>query len=1110
MSASRPDAGRGARRHTREQETAIRAADHLLIEAGAGSGKTTTLVAKILHALGAEVIPGERAARPCELDAIAAITFTRAAAADLRRKLRDAVRRVAEETGDPRWLARVYEVDRARIGTIHGFCAGILRECALRVGIDPAFAVLEESDAAALRDACARDTLLDALRASEPRAIALVSACGTSGAGSLVAAAVAAGESADQARAAWCGTESGGVDVSRLAERIAGARAAWALGDEAPAWHDVHDPAVAELAGTVLHLAAAARDVMLERMARIPAFDFDALITRTRDVLRDRPAVLAAVRERLAWLFVDELQDTDPAQLDIVYRLCGFGPFAEPGGDAAPRLCIVGDPKQSIYRFRRADVSVWGTVLGHFQAAGIAPVALTTNFRSRAPIVGYVNATFHDLIGRGTPGVHAAGHEVAYTPLTAHREAPRDDGVVELLAVPPAATASERRALEAALVAARLREMVAGEPIVHDDEAEPPTFRRPAWRDVALLFRWRTGVALYEAALRAAGIPCHVVGGDGFFESRAVRDVQQLLAALLDPRDDVAWLGLLRSPFAALRDETILRHRLAAPGAPLSAVLDDPDAAGPDAERVRFVAHRVATLRAMRDRVAAGTLVRHAVAACGYAAQAAFRIDGDAELANLQKLAQLADGRPDLSLAELAAHLRARADGAAREGEAPLYTAGEDVVTLTTVHGAKGLEWPVVVLCDLERDITTSRQEALLLDRDAGIGLKVPRVPDDGGKPVAPGAWTVLHARERALGRAEEKRLWYVATTRARDRLVLCVASEREGVAADAPSDDAPSGDGARSVREWLTRALTPREGYFVYTDGARSWTAGETVLDAPAAAAGAGAAPAPPTMGDLAGAPPLEPAVCRRVARGHAALALPPRSATELMALERDPDWHRDAYVLGLPDRRLFARAGGRGRAGVPARIMGGILHRSLEELRADEELDRFHEHELTMLLGEPAGSGRVRAAVEKLRELVRIAREHPSVAALYDDPRSERELPFTWLRRRGDGGVSLLHGAMDLVGTPFAGAPEILDFKSGDVRPGDEGARAAEYRVQRDLYAEALRAITGTAPAAFTFFFPGTGVPVRHDLLGEGADARLARLDALLARTASTDLAS
>ncbi|HEU4786634.1 MAG TPA: UvrD-helicase domain-containing protein, partial [Gemmatimonadaceae bacterium] len=496
----------GSRLLTDAQREAIKLDRHILLAAGAGSGKTTTLVEKIVCTLHPDDGTGQR----CELSDIAAITFTNAAAADFKAKLRKRIREVADwhsaqsdHAAADRWRERIYEVDRARIGTIHSFCGQILREFAFRLGVDPGFTILDEADAAVLRAECTSAVVQRALR-DEPDTMALLDHFRISDVEHLVSDLVARGDVAHEALNAWY--TNGEPNLDDLRDVIERQRDAFQCAQGEGEWRDF-DPLGARLAGTLLRLARAARAELDARLDDEGALDYDALITRTRDALRTNSSVLQAVRGRLRWLFVDEFQDTDHAQVEIAYLICGF---AERARTTPPWLCIVGDPKQSIYRFRRADVSLWRKVARDFADRGIQPIPLDTNFRSRKPIIAYVNATFEGVMREGPEAVRAAGHEVDYDPLLPYRQAPNDNDLIEL--VTPATgrdgNADERREAEAEAVVARMLEMRSQalvakdnrQPLVWDDHAKAG--RAVEWRDFALLFRTRTGLPILEQVLR--------------------------------------------------------------------------------------------------------------------------------------------------------------------------------------------------------------------------------------------------------------------------------------------------------------------------------------------------------------------------------------------------------------------------------------------------------------------------------------------------------------------------------------------------------------------------------------------------------------------------------
>lgn len=1057
---------------TPAQRDAILRETHTLIEAGAGSGKTSTLVDKIAYLLGAERFEGVRIAEPCELHEIAAITFTNASAADFKRKLRAKLAQVAdfhaarqEPAAEQRWRARVHEVDRARIGTIHSFCGSILREFGLRVGLDPRFAILDEGEAALLRDECVREVLRSGLEADDGDAVELCAAFGVNAAERRLKDLLRAGDRLEPVHAAWIARSDAVTRQREVVEQLRASLPEQALEKILP-WDDARDARAAQVGAAALVLARAAYARLIERMERESLIDYDALVTRTLAVLRARPDVLAALRRRLRWLFIDEFQDTDPDQLAIAELIAGLDASTAEERSLAPRLCIVGDPKQSIYRFRGADVTVWRAVVERFGGLGIRPVPLAKNFRSRSPIVGFVNATFDGLIGTARPVVMEAGQEVDFVALEPHHLSDAEEAVELLVAAGDAGgSADEQRVVEARCIAARLfalREQAG-----------------VAWRDVAILFRTRSPMAVMEEELRALGVPCYVAGGSGFFARREVRDVRVLLAAIADPGDDLAWLGVLRSPFVGITDAAIWQARATSPTLPLSALVMDGSAPGLDLARAWLP-----PLVALRDRVGVAELIELAVERSGYAAQLLTRAGGRLALANLRKLTRLADGRAGETIVEFLTWMEQREDGDARDGDAALYTAGEDVVTLSTVHGAKGLEWPVVVLADLGREIGTRRPPPdVIADARRGIAVKL----RDGGEHP-PALWGCLAAHDKLLERSEEKRLWYVAATRARSRLVICASPAQVTEAAASPDADAD----AKKVAHWVLRALRPGGAdSFQYVHGDTTWTA-PAVQVAPREEA----ARQPLVLPSLApGAIPPSPALAARLRPVIAPAVLPRRSATELMALARgESAW-----------RARYAGAGVRGQVrDIPARVIGDVVHGALEQVRDTRDLLEYLEAELVSRSGEARASAAVQRAAAHARALVERAREHPDVVR-FTAAGGEHELSFTWFARSATG-VHHVRGAMDLVAV-VDGVPEILDFKSTAIDPGGEREAAVPYRIQRDTYAAALHTLLGVAPARFTFVFPATGTTHVDDLdpaaLERGRAGVHALLDGAMAAT-------
>ena len=692
---------------------------NLLVGAGAGSGKTTTVVQKLCYLLGAPLTDAggvqHRIDRPLPMSAIAAITYTNQAAADLTRKLRAAL--LAAGLRDA-----AAETDAARIGTIHSFCGELLREYALRAGLPPAFRVLTEGEALALSDDAARRALH---RAAEQ------------GMMTELAALVAGRRLSD--------VLSGIARVARDANRLA----VWEANRDRLRPHE----------RTLLHLARAAAEGHSAELHRRGAVDFDRMVTATRDLLQADRSVRQAVQRELRVLVVDEFQDVDPAQRDIVLLLAGE---SGPDVDVEPtRVVLVGDPKQSIYRFRGADVSLWNDVARAFEQEGLGRrIELADNFRSKRGILTMVDRLIGTRLDQPAHEDGARrGFEVDYAPLVASGAECDGDECVELLCIAPTDAGrprpvGETRALEAAAIAARVAELAA---------AGTP------YGDIALLLASWTDAQTYEAALRDLGIPTYALRAGGFWEAREIVDCTLALRAIRDRGDDVALVGFLKGPFVGVRDETLLalasaRH----PDGLAGAMLTEP--------RERALLDRGIALLdrfgALRDRVGVHALLSTLLYDTGFLAYLALDTDrGMQAIANVRKLLRLAAHAPDVSLGEFlrtVAETRARGD---REGEERLYRERANVVTITSVHSAKGLEWPVVFWCDLVRE-PRGDTDALLCGRELFRLREVDGVNDDG-EPAEDLPHAALREELRLESLAESYRLWYVASTRPQRLLVL-------------------------------------------------------------------------------------------------------------------------------------------------------------------------------------------------------------------------------------------------------------------------------------------------------------------------------------------------
>lgn len=973
----------------RQRAAVLEPERHLLVAAGAGTGKTSTVVARLCYLLGIPV-DGETIAedRRLSLSQIAAITYTNAAAADLKEKLRLALQR-----GGRRDLA--VEVETARIGTIHSFCGDLLNEFALHADLAPNRTVLDEVAARALLAECVRETLVATLAAApDPALSELLST-----------------HSVDFVERSVLQLAS---DLDRL-DRV-----------EAAELRSHERPLLA-----LAQLASAARK---ERLIRERAIDFDGMISETRDLLRDHPPLVESLQRRLRLLIVDEFQDVDPVQREIAWLIGA----PEGRSSSTTRLMLVGDPKQSIYRFRRADVSLWNGVAEIFaQLPGAAIVTLDQSFRSVPEILGFVDRVAGSALELPV-GATRSAFEVSYAALSATRQEIPTIAGVELHLLPlredgkPLNT-GDARAREAAAIAGRIHELLLEDPSLE-------------LRDIAVLLTGWGAVESYERALRDAGIATYALRSSGFWERMEVQDLLLALRAIRDRSDDIALVGFLRGPMVGVRDETLyamaqLRGNSLADS--LGAV------AGADAPVIATAVALLERFSALRDRIPLHELIRRLIEESGYLAWCVARgTEGAQAVANLRKVIRIAANEPDMSLGDFLRLTNDRQGSEMREGDARLFTERDDVVTISSVHSAKGLDWRVVIWADLMREPESSSQQFLR-------GRNIFRLRRDEGEMKDP-EWQAVAEAEQLEQLAEQRRLWYVALTRAKDRLIC--TGIRQGAKA-----------GVKTPEEWLWQSfpdLAPGALSYDSADGT-TFTAEVRLVEGLAPET---QDPAAPSMALLATQRPTI-----RIAQGRGRL-----SATQLMLHDHDPDRWRERYLLRLPDLPASpADASGERSVGAgtapSARVTGSIVHDVLEHWADEYSLDDLLDAAIERQSDEdPAsrGTGPV-AARTALRALLARVIADPRWATRAADPSARREMNFT--RILADG--LTIEGAFDLV-LLENGAVRIVDVKTSS---GAEPAALAEgYRVQGEVYAEAAAAITGRAIAGFTLYLTDRGLEV------------------------------
>ncbi len=489
------------------------------------------------------------------------------------------------------------------------------------------------------------------------------------------------------------------------------------------------------------------------------ALDFDDILLAARRLLEGYDDVRRTLAERYRYILVDEFQDTDKVQVDIVRLLLD--------GDR-DKLFVVGDAKQSIYLFRQVDVSLFKEMQDFIRGElSGETVDLDVNHRSTAQVVGLVNTLFDRLMDR-----EDRPWEFRYSRIAASEERRGDEGSVELLLVPESTEGVDDRMTQAEVVARKVEQVVReGGLKVYWEGRDRTAAPRPArFKDVTILLRARTNLRFYEKQLRDHGIPYHVHSGVGFFARQEITDIHNVLRFLNNPLDDVSLYGALRSPFFGLSDLDLFWVCEGSKG-PLWSRLKARASSDPRSERCwRLLNQWVEASR----RVPVSDLITMVLEGSGIFGVCSGLEGGRQMIANLEKLRALvrkAQSEGFFSLSDLTEMLRLRSEEDLKEGQAQLDMEGEDAVSVMTVHAAKGLEFPIVLVPELESP-GMQEHELVCVDEKEGIGLKVPHPFTMEMRASALKRRQDRRSAEKEL--AERKRLFYVACTRAKDHLVLC------------------------------------------------------------------------------------------------------------------------------------------------------------------------------------------------------------------------------------------------------------------------------------------------------------------------------------------------
>lgn len=527
------------------------------------------------------------------------------------------------------------------------------------------------------------------------------------------------------------------------------------------------------------------------------ALDYEDLQLFTREVLK-RDDVRRRVGSRYRHYLIDEFQDTNRLQREIIDALT-----LEGGSRSAETrtLFLVGDRKQSIYNFRGAEVEVFEEAIRDVTRQGGERIALDVNFRSDKRLITFFNEFFARLMrlesGDEPETMYSAGY-VEHEPGVANREALDEAApAVEFLFYERPEEPEDDddsddslREIEARRLARRVKQIVTSEePIVRDrrNPKELNTPRAAEYRDFALLLSAFTEVKVYEQAFRAANVPYYVVAGYGFYNRPEVADILTLLEFLDNRSDEIALAGVLRSPMFGISDETLLRMRMwnengDAKGKPaplFTALVNYKLPKGVDDEQAKLLSAAnsiLLDLLTVRNRLPLSQLIDRVVRATQFDAVCAAAEDGPQRLSNLDKLiaqARSFERRETRLLRDFVEYIREFRRLETREAEAQLEM-GLDAVAILTIHKSKGLEFPIVLLPDLQRE-RNRRSSEFVYERNIGLGFDI---PDWTGGKISTAIKEEVSDRIGLREIFESIRKLYVGMTRAEDRLILSAASK--------------------------------------------------------------------------------------------------------------------------------------------------------------------------------------------------------------------------------------------------------------------------------------------------------------------------------------------
>lgn len=781
---------------------------NVAVNAGAGSGKTRVLVERYIYLLENGDIPFGK-----EIESILAITFTNKAAAEMKERVRKSISEKANE--DKKWTRIYRDIEKSNISTIHSLCLKILRENPVEGKIDPRFSLLETYESNKILREVIEDLLINGIERNDetlqliryftPSSIDKSNNSLIDNIKNVYEDIRSTGLSFEEVKECTLrNIDSIDVDISLLEDikkmfsyLISKARKTSKLGKLADdeTWlefasnkYDEIDRNVIEklkyfstkigsLKGeeeTIEKLKRLIDDVLMmeeknikyvyegflnllididkkykERKREISSLDYEDLQINALKLLENEE-IRNKYQDLFRYVMVDEFQDTNGLQKRIIYHLCSKNSDLD-----RQNLFIVGDPKQSIYGFRGADVTVFYEVMKDIESvSGTKPIILKDNFRTIKSVMKFINSLFTKLMGD------------KYVELIPVKNAKNDVDVEILeqddLISPEGISPSEYAKLyESEMIAKRIKELVTKEGY--------------KYKDIAILFRSTTDTDIYEEGLKKYNIPFYNVGGRGFFARQEIMDIINGLKAIDNRYDDLSVIGVLRSPMFGLSDKTIYWLVRNCKGNLVDTLNQSiPNINDREKQKINRAYHVLDRLNKTKFTLEIHELIKKLLIETYYIETWMLRFGNKQAIANIYKFIEIARqfGREkNKGLGQFLAFIDEQVDGDSTEEQAQIQSESGDTVKLMTIHKSKGLQFNIVIIPQLSKQFNFNTN-SILFDKNFGIGIK--HVDFLGNYDSSTSVlYKKINEIEKQKEMEENKRILYVAMTRAKEKLIL-------------------------------------------------------------------------------------------------------------------------------------------------------------------------------------------------------------------------------------------------------------------------------------------------------------------------------------------------